>query len=436
MSTLKVNKIRDTSGSADAITLDPSGGAVLAGVTTISTARVTSGIVTNTFIVGAGVTISESGIEASGIGITCASINGTQIGGRRNLVINGAMNVAQRGTSSTTSGYGSVDRFEVQYSGTDEAPTHSQADVASGTTPYTEGFRKSLKITNGNQTGGAGAGDLIRINHILEAQNVANSGWNYTSSSSFITVSFWVKSSVAQNFYGYLYTYDGSNYSYPFETGTLTADTWTKITKTISGNSNITIDNNNAQGLVIVIAPFFGTNYTASGVTLNAWKAWSGSERFPDNTSTWYTTNDATFEITGVQLEVGSQATPFEHRSLGEELSLCQRYYQVIAKGSDGTSGARAPLVSGAMWGAGEFYGVFTFKTKMRTIPSLDVTNGTDYWQVYNQTTDTCDTLAYNNASPEAISLYLSGNLNGTAQVGAWSRTNNAAAFAAAKAEL
>ena len=96
MSTLKVNKIRDTSGSSDAITLDPSGGAVLAGVTTISTARVTSGIVTNTFIVGAGVTISESGIEASGIGITVANINGAQIGGRRNIIINGDCRVAQR----------------------------------------------------------------------------------------------------------------------------------------------------------------------------------------------------------------------------------------------------------------------------------------------------------------------------------------------------
>ena len=72
----------------------------------------------------------------------------------------------------------------------------------------------------------------------------------------------------------------------------------------------------------------------------------------------------------------------------------------------------------------------------MRTAPSLDVTNGTDYWQVYNNTTDTCDTLSYNNASPEAITIYLSGNLSGTTQVGAWSRTNNAAAFVAAQAEL
>ena len=129
-------------------------------------------------------------------------------------------------------------------------------------------------------------------------------------------------------------------------------------------------------------------------------------------------------------------ATPFEHRSYADELMRCYRYYQVIVKGSDGTAGARAPLVSGSMWGSGQFYGALTLKTRMRTLPSLDVVNGTDYWQVYNNTTDTCDTLAYNNASPDTISLYLSGNLSGTAYVGGWSRTNNAAAFAAVKAEL
>ena len=162
MSTLKVNKIRDTSGSTDAITFDPSGGAVLAGVTTISTARITTGISTS-IQVGGGVTISESGIEASGIGITCASINGTSIGGRKNLVINGAMNIAQRGTSSTTEGYKTVDRFETLHGNTDEAPTYSQVNVDSNVTPYTLGFRKAFRITNGNNTSGAGANDYILL---------------------------------------------------------------------------------------------------------------------------------------------------------------------------------------------------------------------------------------------------------------------------------
>ena len=141
----------------------------------ITTLRAPTGIVTtfvtNTANVGGGVTISESGIEASGIGITVANINGTQIGGRRNLIINGDFQVAQRATTSTTNGYGSVDRFRTLFNGTDENPTHSQVDVVAGTTPYTLGFRKALNITNGNQTGGAGATDYIQILTTIEARD-------------------------------------------------------------------------------------------------------------------------------------------------------------------------------------------------------------------------------------------------------------------------
>ena len=157
------------------------------------------------------------------------------------------MQVAQRGTSSTTSGYGSVDRFTVNFTGVDEAPTQSQVDVASGTSPYVRGFRKALRVTNGNQTGGAGTLDFISIRYKLEAQDIANSGWRYmynTSGDDFITLSFWVKSSVAQNFYGYLYTHDGTAQAYAFETGSLTANTWTKVVLKIPGNSNLQFDYN------------------------------------------------------------------------------------------------------------------------------------------------------------------------------------------------
>ena len=296
-----------------------------------------------------------------------------KIGTSKNIIINGAMNVAQRGTSSTANGYGSVDRFRILYNGTDEAPTHAQVGVASGTTPYTSGFRKAYKITNGNQTGGAGGADYIIVRTILEAQDIANSGWNYTSSSSNITLSFWVKSSVAQNFYGNLVSYDGTPQNYAFETGSLTADTWTKITKTIPGNSNLTFDNNTEAGVRLNILPFFGASYTGS-VTLNQWAAYSGSAQTPANTSTWYTTNDATFEITGVQLEVGSVATDFEHKSFAEELALCQRYFQSISRSSssnsvDGTFAAGTCNTNG---GAGGILQVMVrFQTTMRAAPTM-----------------------------------------------------------------
>ena len=128
-------------------TLPAISGANLTGIAATDNVRTgildVAGIATfrNDVNIGAAVTISESGIEASGIGITVANINGAQIGGRRNIIINGAMAVAQRGTSSTGSGYFTVDRFQVVSSATDEAPTQAQVNVIDGT-PYELGVRK------------------------------------------------------------------------------------------------------------------------------------------------------------------------------------------------------------------------------------------------------------------------------------------------------
>jgi hypothetical protein len=283
---------------------------------------------------------SVKGVGASSAALTIHNSDGTATANLtnrqgKNIVINGDFRIAQRGLSSTATGMQTVDRFAVYNTGVDEAPTQAQADVASGTTPYTLGFRKSLKITNGNQTSGAGAAKYIWIQSIFEGQDFATSGWNYKSDSSFITVSFWVKSSVAQNFYGYVRTIDGSSYLYPFETGSLSADTWTKVTKTISGNSNLQIDNDNGHGFQLNILPYFGSGYTGT-INLNTWVAYNSSVRVPDNTTTWYTTNDSTFEITGVQIEVGSVGTSFDFRSFGDELLKCQRYCQKLGA-SNGT---------------------------------------------------------------------------------------------------
>ena len=329
---------------------------------------------------------SIKGVGASTAAITVNNSDGTCTANitnnlsNRNLIINGAMQVAQRGTSSTSSGYQTVDRFQMQVSGADEAPTQAQVDVASGTTPYTLGFRKALRITNGNQTSGAGTSDRVRIEYKIEAQDVANSGWNYTSSSSFITLSFWCKSSVAQNFYGRLYSYDGTAQAFIFETGSLSADTWTKVTVPISGNSNLTFDNNNSEGLYIAFGQFVGTDYTTASPTLNAWAAYDGNARYKDFTSTWYTTNDATFELTGVQLEVGSVATDFEHRSFAQELALCQRYFLMVADGSVDNNDTVAAMF---IYTASNARAMIHFPVSMRTIPDIYSVGGTDYFRVF-----------------------------------------------------
>ena len=290
------------------------------------------------------------------------------------------MRIAQRGTSSTTSGYGSVDRFRQAHANTDEAPTQEQVDVASGTTPYTLGFRKAFKLTNGNQTSGAGTSDIIYMLHTVEAQDIVYSGWNSSSSSSNITLSFWVKSSVSQNFYGNLVTLDGTTQAYTYETGILTANTWTKITKTIPGNSNIQIDNNNEGGLLLEFLIFRGTSQTGS-VTLNQWRAYDSSVRNPDMVSTWYTTNDATFEITGVQLEVGSVATDFEFRSYAQEFALCQRYLYVLADQAGGST-AR-PVANLQAYTTSYLYGTVDLPVEMRTPPTIVSSSGTNYFVLY-----------------------------------------------------
>ena len=331
---------------------------------------------------------SIKGVGASAAAITVNNTDGTCTANitnkpNRNLIINGAMQVAQRGTSSTTSGYGSVDRFRVQHGGTDEAPTHAQVDVASGTTPYTLGFRKAHRITNGNQTSGAGATDSIHYEYYAEAQDIANSGWNYTSASSFITLQFWIKSSVAQNFQGRIRTRQGTSQNYAFETGSLSADTWTKITKTIPGNSNLQFDNDTAKNFQIDIYAFYGTDYTSSAVSLNTWAAYASGTQVKDVTSTWYTTNDATLEITGLQLEVGSVATDFEHRSFGQELALCQRYYQVLA---DGGELANELIGVGMGWHSSQAEYTIRFIQEMRAAPSLVQSSGTNYYQWRTET--------------------------------------------------
>ena len=385
MSTLKVGSIRGVSASSDAITVANDG---------TCTANVTNNL-TN-----------------------------------RNLVINGAMQVAQRGTSSTTNGAYVADRFKLNFSGTDESPTFEQVDIAGGTTPYTLGFRKAIKITNGNQTSGAGAADLIKLNYIFEAQDIAQSGWNYLSEASSITIQFWVKSSIAQNFFFRLTTTDGTAQSYVMETGTLTADAWTKITKTVPGNSNLQFDNNNDNGFLWEFIPFRGTNTTGTR-PLNAWAAFDGSTRCPDMTSNWYTTNDSTLEFTGVQLEVGSVATDFEHKSFAQDLALCQRYYFLFCEGISKEINVAWYFTSGHI----SFF--IRYPTTMRAAPTLSITTGTNYYILYrNGGNDQFDGFASEFISTEQMSCFRNSQVSGTAGQAGILRTYNSAAKIEISAEI
>ena len=358
MSTIKVDGIRSNSATSDAITLADNG---------TCTANITNNL------------------------------------SNRNLIINGAMQVAQRGASSASSSYQTVDRIMHTGAGWDEAMTQSQSDVASGTTPYTLGFRKAFKVQNGNQTS-VGGTDTIKIEYKFEAQDLANSGWNYVSSSSNITLSFWVKSSVAQSFKFSFITWDGTARMFPMDTGTLSANTWTKITKTIPGASGITINNDNGLGAQINFFQYLGTDYTGS-VTENAWNSY-GNPQTLSQTSTWYTTNDATFEITGLQLEVGSTATDFEHRLFGQELALCQRYFQLL-KVSDAVGSGSNISFSASLF------------CPMRATPSLSKTSGNfNFGDMISQS-------ATSSSSPTIDGGYINQDVKVSGYIGGFSGLTN-----------
>ena len=355
----------------------------------------------------------------------------------RNIIINGAMQVAQRGSSATVNGFGTVDRFKTDHNGVNENTTQAQHTLTSSDTgPYEEGFRSSFHITNGNQTSGAGANDRIIIPHLIEAQDVANFGWNYTSTSSYITLSFWCKSSVAQNFYGRLQTSDGTAQNYAFETGSLSANTWTKITKTIPGNSNLQFNNDNGAGLTIEFNLFRGTDTTGS-VTLNAWGAYNSSIRVPDMTSTWYTTNDATWEITGVQLERGQVATPFEHRSFDDELRRCHRYYQRLAhEPATPVYNGRYSLATGVWYQSAEMIVMMPYAPK-RAVPSITSTSA-DFMRCYyaggSQLSN--EQNPFDNISIDSARLVCTMAANGTAGHGAYCQISGSGEYVEINAEL
>ena len=315
---------------------------------------------------------SLKGVGASAAAITVnntdgsCSVNNTKRQGK-NLIINGAMQVAQRGTSSTSNGYQTVDRYKIETSNITHNSTKSRQDLSSSDTgPWEEGFRNYARIALA-QAGVVAANSAAEIQQRIEAQNVASSGWNYTSSSSNITVQFWFRASTNQTFYGTLYSFDGTSQMYTFSFTASANNTWTKITKTIPGNSNLTFNNDTGPGLQLKLIAFYGTDYT-NNKTLDQWAAFDNANQMPDMASTWLTAGASTFDVTGIQIEVGDTQTDFEHNSYDDELRRCERYFEICAGG--------AVLYSG---GTGGYFGdVVQHRTVKRANPTVTLISSSE----------------------------------------------------------
>ena len=253
------------------------------------------------------------------------SINGGQIGGRRNLIINGAMQVAQRGTSSTSQSIQTVDRFGIQNGGIGAFTQLQSTDAP-------DGFSNSFKLDCTTADASPAASDYLYIYTRLEAQDLQQLAYG-TSGAKTCTLSFYVKSNKTGSFTFNARQPDNSFRMYSKNVTISSANTWERVSVELPSDASGLINNDNGFGLEIALWLNSGSDY--SGGSEQSWGADTATNKYLGTLDLGASTSDEFF-ITGVQLEVGSVATKFEHRSYGEELALCQRYCVVYTNDLDG----------------------------------------------------------------------------------------------------
>jgi hypothetical protein len=232
----------------------------------------------------------------------------------RNRIINGDMRIAQRGTAAVTANDSfPVDRYKM--SNVTDGSFSAQQDSSAPA-----GFINSLKWTVTTEDASIGADQYAVVRQIIEGNNCADLGWG-ASGAKTVTLSFWVRSSVTGTFGGALRNAD-ANRTYPFTYSISAADTWEQKSVTVAGDTTGTWGTGTGAGITVFWSLAAGSNFagTAGSWSANQYLGATGQTQL-------MSTLNATWFITGVQLEVGSVATPFERRPFGAELMLCQRYY-------------------------------------------------------------------------------------------------------------
>ena len=357
---LSGTNVTGTNVTADSATITNLSGtnvtADSATVTNLSGTNVTADSATVT-------TISSTNVTASG-DIKGSSFNGGQLGGRRNIIINGAMQVAQRGggTTSITNGvdgldYYSADRMKnyISYGNGDI----TYASVTTDGNSFKPAFQNSVKYSN--LTGGAPTGSQqVALLHYIEGQDLQHLEYS-TSNAKTLTLSFWVKTNKTGVYSVEFFTQptSGSSRGYT-KTFTVSSTNWEYYTLTVEGDTASDIRNSNDYGLLVKFWLAAGGNFT-SGTLQTSWQdRVAGNAVSSSNVNLADDINNV-FEITGLQLEVGDTATPFEHRSYGEELALCQRYYEIVGM---------------TMTTSGQFDNAVSYAVTKRAVPTLSVFSG------------------------------------------------------------
>ena len=345
-------------------------------------------------------------------------------GSANNLIINGAMNVWQRGTSADTASSGDLmcDRWKIVHN---ELDGNVDWDQETADTP--DGFSYALKISTDASEASLDTLDYLFFRQQFEGQDLQHLQKG-TSGAKSLTLSFWVKSSVASTYTVGLWDEDnarntGQTYSIS------SANTWEFKTVTFDGDTAGAFDNDNGDSLRLEFWIDAGSTFT-SGTFSTTPQALNNAERVYDTTG-WLESATPTFYITGVQLEVGTVATPFEHRSFGEELALCQRYYWRATKDN-----SLSLLGVGGYQSSAQAEIVINFPTTMRSGPSLVQNSGTNYYYAERgNAIDYVDDFNQYAATEHSILLYNGTDASGSA--GAYARmTSTSSGSIAFNAEL
>ena len=340
----------------------------------------------------------------------------------RNIIINGDMQVAQRATSTTgvandsDEGYNSLDRFGLYYYGNEGgAATMSQDTTVPSDTSYGV-QRQSLKIDVTTADTSLGSTGIIALKHTVEAQYIHHSGWDFTSSSSKITLSFWARSVKAGTYCVLFRCHDASGERYFVKEYTLVADTWKHVEMVVPGDSNLVFNADNGEGLEMRWILAAGDD--RNDATADTWFApGSDYDNSTSNQVNFYDSTSNNFFLTGVQLEVGDQATNFEHLPFDVQLQRCQRYYQRLT----GAYVQYGQILNGHYNGDNQLQGVYTYPVKMRTGPSLvhSTTSSNNSASAYaiatNGGVDYIDSLLLYNPNDHATLIYTgSGTASGS----------------------
>jgi hypothetical protein len=355
--------------------------------------------------------------------------NGVNLGqlGNRNLIINGSMQVAQRSTSVAGIGadqaaYHTIDRWLIETGGSNSGRfTMSQSSDAPS------GFGSSLKLDCTTSDTSIGAGEYLLLEYRIEGQDVQRIKKG-TPDAEEITISFYVKANAAFNFV--LEVLDSTNSrrcSKLFSTTT----GWNRVELTYPADTTGAVANNNAEGIRLFFWIHAGSNYTSGTLNSSSFTTNPPVANIASGISSFYSSTSNEFYLTGFQMEVGDTATPFEHRSYGEELAKCQRYYYK----EDFSSNDHA-IATQSNWNSQALYGAWSIPTTMRANPTGSYSSLSDFTLYQNSQTRTLTELNFGSNSLSSRELVTVCSSSTSPQGGAGWLRGQSSGWIALDAEL